>query len=143
VIAESMYAQVDSKGNQYQLLSEITDHSSDNSAIQIADGFIAIVPKPTTQGWSLLVLWKDGLSDWLPLKDFKDAYPVQIAEYAAANKIANEPAFNWWVHTVLPKQNCIVAKVKQIYADTHKFGIRVRKTIEEARAIDEEMGTDL
>ena len=39
VIAECMYAQVDSKGNQYQLLSEITDHRSDNSAIQIADGF--------------------------------------------------------------------------------------------------------
>jgi hypothetical protein len=33
-----MYAQVDSEGNQYQLLSEITDHRSDNSAIQIADG---------------------------------------------------------------------------------------------------------
>ena len=39
VIAECMYAQVDSEGNQYQLLSEITDHRSDNSAIQIADGF--------------------------------------------------------------------------------------------------------
>jgi hypothetical protein len=46
------------------------------------------------------------------MKDIKDAYPVQIAEYAAANKIANEPAFHWWVHTtVLRKQNCIVAKV--------------------------------
>jgi hypothetical protein len=31
----------------------------------------------------------------LPLKDLKDAYPVQIAEYVAANKIASEPAFNW------------------------------------------------
>ncbi len=65
VIAECMYAQVDSKGYQYQSLSEITDHRSDNSAIQIADGFITsrngnCVPKSTTQGWSLLVLWKDG-----------------------------------------------------------------------------------
>ncbi|KAI2498914.1 Reverse transcriptase (RNA-dependent DNA polymerase) [Fragilaria crotonensis] len=40
VIAECMYAQVDSEGNQYQLLSEITDHRADNSAIQIADGFV-------------------------------------------------------------------------------------------------------
>ncbi len=39
VIAECMYAQVDSEGNQYQLLSDISDHRSDNSAIQIADGF--------------------------------------------------------------------------------------------------------
>ena len=61
VIAECMYAQVDSEGNQYQLLIEIIDHRSDNSAIQIADGFITsrngnCVPKSTTQGWSLLVL---------------------------------------------------------------------------------------
>jgi hypothetical protein len=33
VIAEYMYAKVDSKGNQFQLLTEITDHRSDNSAI--------------------------------------------------------------------------------------------------------------
>jgi hypothetical protein len=47
---------------------------------------------------------------WLPLKDLNDAFPVQIVEYAAANKIANEePAFNWWVQTVLRKQNGIVA----------------------------------
>jgi hypothetical protein len=118
VIAACKYAQVDSKGNQYQLLSEITDHRSDNSAFQIADGFITsrngnCVPKSTTQGLSLLVSWKDGSSDWLPLKDVKDAYPVQMAEYAVANKIANEPAFNWWVNTVLRKRNRIVAKVKR------------------------------
>ena len=82
-----MYAQVDAEGNQCQLLSEITHHRSDNSAIQIAGGFMISrignrVPKPTTQGWSLLVLWKDELSDWLTLMELKDAYPVQIAGYA-------------------------------------------------------------
>ena len=40
VIAECMYAQVDSEGNQYQFLSEITDHRSDNSAVPVADGFV-------------------------------------------------------------------------------------------------------
>jgi hypothetical protein len=55
VIAECMYAQVDSEGNQYQLLNKITDHQSDNSAIQIADGFVTSrngnrVPKSTTRG---------------------------------------------------------------------------------------------
>jgi hypothetical protein len=98
--------------------------------------------KPTNRGWSLLVSWKDGSSDWLPLKDLKDAYPVQIAEYAAANKIAHEPAFNWWVHTVLRKRNRIVAKVKRYWRTTHKFGIRVPKTVEEALSIDDETGTD-
>ena len=147
VIAECMYAQVDAEGNQFQLLDEITDHRSDNSAIRIDNGFVTSrngnrVPKPTTQGWSLLVSWKDGSSDWVPLKDLKDVYPVQIAEYAVENKIANKPAFNWWVHTVLRKRNRIVAKVKRYWQTTHKFGIRVPKTVEEALAIDEETGTD-
>ena len=100
VIAECMYAQIDSEGNQYQLLSKIMDHKSDKSAIPIENGFTVSrngnrVPKTTTRGWSLLVSWKDGSSDWMSLKELKDSYPVQIAEYAMANKIANEPAFNW------------------------------------------------
>ena len=79
----------------------------------------------------------------MPLKELKDSsYPVQIAEYAMANKIANEPAFNWWVHTVLRKRNRIVAKVKRYWRMTHKFGIRPPKTVEEAVVIDDEAGTD-
>ncbi|KAI2501062.1 Reverse transcriptase (RNA-dependent DNA polymerase) [Fragilaria crotonensis] len=35
-----------------------------------------------------------------------------------------------------------VAKVKRYWRTTHKFGIRVPKTVEEALAIDEETGTD-
>jgi hypothetical protein len=70
--------------------------------------------------------------DWFPLKDLKDAYPVQIAEYAAANIIVNDPAFNWWVHTVLRKRNRIVVKVKRYWRTTHKFGIHVPKTVEDA-----------
>ena len=58
VIAECIYAQIDSEGNQYQLLSEITDHRSDNSAIPIENGFTTYhngngVPKTTTQGWAV------------------------------------------------------------------------------------------
>jgi Reverse transcriptase (RNA-dependent DNA polymerase) len=79
----------------------------------------------------------------MPLKDLKDSYPVQIAEYAVANRIANEPAFSWWVHTtVLWKRNRIVAKVKRYRRTTHKFGIRMSKTVAEAQAIDEKTGTD-
>jgi hypothetical protein len=69
---------------------------------------------------------------------------VQVAEYAVANKIAHEPAFNWWVHDVVRKRNRIISKVKSKYwKTTHKFGIRVPKTVEEALQIDEETGTDL
>jgi hypothetical protein len=129
-------------------LDEITDHRSDRTALQIENGFTVsqngnCVPKQTTRGWFLLVTWKDGSSDWVKLKDLKDMSPVQIAEYAAANQIAEEPAFKWWVHNVLRKRNRIVAKMKSRYLrTTHKFGIKVPKTVQEALAIDEETGTD-
>ena len=47
----------------------------------------------TTKGWQLLLQWKDGSTSWTPLKDLKESNPVEVAEYAVANKIANEPAF--------------------------------------------------
>ena len=124
IIAECMYAQVDSEGNLYQLLIEITDHRSDDLAIQIADGFVTSrnenrILKSTTRGWSLLVTWKDGSSKWVPLKDIHDAYLEQIAGHAMANTIASKPAFNWWVHTALRKWNRIVAKVKRYWCTTH------------------------
>jgi hypothetical protein len=64
VITECMHAQINTEGDQYQLLGEITDHLSDTSAIQIADGFVTSrngnqIPKSTTRGWSFLVTWKD------------------------------------------------------------------------------------
>jgi hypothetical protein len=58
------------------------------------------------------------------------------------NKIASKPAINLWVHTVLRKLKRIVAKVKQYWRTTHKFGIRIQKTVEEALGNDEETGTD-
>ena len=59
MIAENMYAQVDDEGNEFLLLDEITDHKSDGTAIQIADGTITSAngtkkPKKTTRGWFLL-----------------------------------------------------------------------------------------
>ena len=94
------------------------------------------------KGTHVLVNWKDGSSDWIKLKDIKDSYPVEIAEYAVANQIANELAFNWWVQTVLRKRNRIISKLKTRYwRSTHKFGIEVPKTVQEALAIDERTGT--
>jgi hypothetical protein len=149
VIAENMFAQVDGEGRQYLLMKEITDHRRNESAVRADDGFIITrngnkVPKKTTVGWELMVTWKDGSSDWIKLKDIKDSYPVQVAEYAVTNNIAHEPAFNWWVHDVLRKRNRIISKVKSKYwRTTHKFGIRVPKSVEEALQIDEETNTDL
>ena len=83
--------------------------------------------------------WKDGSSIWIPLKDLKAPNPVELAEYTAGNRLDVEPAFKWWVRDVLRRHNRIMAKVKAKYwRKTHKFGIRVPKSVDEALAIDKE-----
>jgi hypothetical protein len=55
-----------------------------------------------------------------------------------------EPAFKWWVANVLRRRNRIISKLKSRYwKTTHKFGIRVPKSVNEACKIDLETGTDL
>jgi hypothetical protein len=148
LIAENMYSQVDADGRSYALLSEIIDHKSDGSAVRKDDGFETtkdgqVRPRYTTKGWKLLVSWKDGSTSWVPLKDMKDSFPVEVAEYAMVNKIIEEPAFAWWAKHVLRKRDRIIKKVKSRYWDrTHKYGILLPKSIEEALRIDRETGTD-
>jgi hypothetical protein len=98
----------------------------------------------TTQGWQLLCQWKDGSTKWVALKDMKNSYLVQVADYAVTNCIDNEPAFAWWVPTILKKQTWILSKVKAKYWQrTHKFGICIPKTIMQAQQIDKENGDTL
>ena len=80
VIAECMYAQVDSEGNQYQLLSENTDLRSDNAAIQIVDGFTTsqngnCVPKPTTRGLVPASLMEGRIIGLVATEGFKRRLP--------------------------------------------------------------------
>ena len=143
-----MFSQVDSEGRSHLLLNEINDHRKDNSAVSKDDAFFVSrsgrrCRRRTTKGWELNVLWKDGASTWVPLRDLKESFPVQTAEYAIANKIAEEPAFAWWVPDILKKRDRIISKVKTRYwKRTHKFGIELPKTIEEALEIDRRTGTD-
>ena len=52
---------------------------------------------------------------WVPLRDLKVMNPVEVAKYAVANKINDQPAFAWWVHHVLKKRDQIIKKVKSQY----------------------------
>ena len=47
----------------------------------------------TKIGWKIMVRWKDGIEQWIPLKLMKENYPVKMAEYAKGNHIDDEPAF--------------------------------------------------
>jgi hypothetical protein len=113
------------------------------------DGYI-IAPngrrhrRRTTKGWELLVRCKDCDQTWVPLKDLKESYLVLVAEYAASRRIHDEPAFAWWVPHVLKHRDHIVAKVNTKYwQKTHKYGIEIPKSIEDAKRIDAKNGNTL
>ena len=102
IIAENMMSQVDSEGHHYKVLTEVTDNKKNDSSISNVDCFINsssgnIHRKRTTLVWKLLVEFKEVSVDWVPLKDLKHSNPVELDQYAAANEMSYEPAFNWWV----------------------------------------------
>jgi hypothetical protein len=37
----------------------------------------------TIKGWKFLVVWTDGTSDWIPLRDMKETCPLQTANMPA------------------------------------------------------------
>ena len=79
----------------------------------------------------------------MTLKDLRESSPIEVAEYAVANQIIEEPAFKWWMSHTVRKMNRIISKVKSRYwQTTHKFGIRLPKTTDEALQIDKITGTD-
>ena len=64
------------------------------------------------------------------LKDIKECYPSEMADYAGDKSIHNAPAFIWWVPHVFKKRKCIVSKVNGKYwMGTHKFGIKIPKDV--------------
>ena len=149
IIAENIYSQVDKEGRSFAILQEISGHRKEpGTAVEPAEAYITSAngnksPKRTTKGWSLQVEWKGGEQEWIPLKDLKVSNPIEVAEYAVANGIAEEPAFAWWVKEVLRHRRRIVSKIKSKYWRTdHKFGIRLPHNVEEAIKIDKETGTD-
>ena len=147
LIAENLYSQIDNEGHSHTIMKEIVDHQKSVWAVPKKDGYHVShsgfkTPKYTTAGWELQVEWRDGSASWVPLKDLKVSNPVELAEYAVTNKIDTEPAFNWWVQKVLWKREWIIKKVKsQYWKCTHKYGIELPHSVEEALAIDEQMGT--
>jgi Reverse transcriptase (RNA-dependent DNA polymerase) len=85
----------------------------------------------------------DGSSNWVPLKDLKESNPIELAEYAVANKLVSEPAFAWWVPVILLQRDRNIMKIKSRYhVCTHKFGIEIPKMVSRALEIDAETGTD-
>ena len=134
IIAENLIAQIDDEGRRRMMFSEIIvnhrvlpdDIPQSQGTYENAYGIKR--KKATTRGWQVLVEWRDGSTDWIELKDLMESYPMELAMYAVNHKIADEPAFAWWVPYVLKKQKQILQKVKTKYwSRTHKYGIRIPK----------------
>jgi hypothetical protein len=140
LIAENILAQVDENGHRQLFLDEIIDHKfvGKNRSEEIT----ARKRKRYTQNdWEFCVVWKDGSTNWVGMRDLKESYTIELAEYVLNNNLDKEEAFSWWLPYVLKKRKSIIAKLKSKYWQrTHKYGIRVPKTVEEALEIDNEEG---
>jgi hypothetical protein len=89
----------------------------------------------------MCVEWKDGSTSWEQLSGLKDSYPDEVAECAVAHGLVEEPAFIWWIPQTLARRDAIISAVNGRYwRQTHKYGIRVPKSIKDAFSIDEENG---
>ena len=75
IIAQNILNQVDSEGRHYQLFDKIIGHRTDGSESKVKRGCLS------TKGHQLHVEWKDGTVEWIPLKDMKESFPVETAEF--------------------------------------------------------------
>jgi hypothetical protein len=147
-IAECLYSQVDDEGRQLMLLDELIDWKrtdeavDDNDILQVSHNG-NLHPRRTTKGWKICIKWKDGSTSWEPLKDMKESYPVQVAEFAVAQGLGDLPAFKWWIKDTLRRRDRIIKAVKTRYLKrTHKYGIQLPKTVVEAYELDRASNTD-
>ena len=150
IIAENMLTQVDSDGYSLSLMDSIIDHRTDPSqAIPIEDKYITTKSGQkwlwkTTEGWKLLIKWKDKSKVSINLAVMKEAHPVETAEYSRARGISNEPAFAWWVPYTLRKREVILAAVKnRIRKTTHNYGIEIPRDVEHVHEIDSRNGNTM
>ena len=118
IIAIKIYSSVENHGLSTSVMKQITGHKKQANAYDKADGWTTNDAgkkhqRITTQCWDLRVDWTDGNSSWVTLADLKEANPIEVADYAKANKINVEPDFSCWIPYVLKKRKDIISAVNQ------------------------------
>ena len=140
-----MCTQCYSEGNEYLLLDVLIDYQKDNKAISLSDQQTIVQGRPvtckTTAGWQVCCKLKEKQSE------LKESHSVQTAEFAVTQGIDHEPSFNWWVKHVLKKRDRIIASNRKwqtrYVKKSHKFGIELLKTLEQALALEAKNGNTL
>ena len=129
-ISENMYIQVDYDGYTADILDVIVDYSKDDTFIPIFEKYVTIRSGNrrlchTTEGWHLLVRWKDVSEQWVPLKLLKEHNPDEFAEFSQSCDIYYEPAFCWWA-----------AVNARVIRTSHNYGIEVPTSVDHAKRIN-------
>ncbi|KAL7531098.1 hypothetical protein ACHAXR_003843 [Thalassiosira sp. AJA248-18] len=125
--------QVDSNGNDSHVMDGIIGHKKDKSAVTMDNAFVVSKLK-----------WKEGTTQWIPLKVLKESNPVEVAEYEKSCGISHEPAFSWWVPFTLRKRDRIIAAINSRAAKkTHKYGLEIPTSFEHAKRINKENGNTM
>jgi hypothetical protein len=142
MLAEHLFSQVDEEGNQYRMFKAIIGHRRKKDAVDKADQYTVHkngkqVKKKTLRGWDMELEWMDGSTSFLPLKTVKETNMVEVAEYAVANRIDDEPTFDWWVKDCLKqKKRLIGLSWKHHIQHGYKFGICIPESVEDALQLD-------
>ena len=98
-IALNLYAQCDSEGRMFRNMEDIVDYRVTDKALKGDDRFRTAangdkVPKKDLRGHEVCVQYRGGETEWLDLKLVKDSNPIEMAEYAVANGLQDDPAFS-------------------------------------------------
>ena len=149
IIAQNVLEQVEDDGYFTVKLKQILDHRREGNAVSKEQRYVETRNgqkklRQSTVGWKFLVEYTDGKKQWIMLKDLKESNPVDVAEYVTARNLDDEVAFAWWVPYTLRKKATIIASVKaRARRKTHKYGIEIPTSVEDAMRIDKENGNTL
>ena len=95
-----------------------------------------------TKGWEIYLLWTNSTTTWNKLKNVQDSYPIEIAILIARNKLSELPVFVCWYNNVGRKVSSVLPRGKGKYkSQSHKYGIRIPKSVAEAYTIEKKKNT--
>ena len=138
IVAKNMWRMCNNEGFHEDLLYLIVDIWFHKNAVK--DGLtynckVKCVLRKTKRGVDLLCVIKSGQNEdgsdrirnsWHPLKELKESYLLQVAEFTVVRRVDKIPAFVWRVNFTLKKRDTIIASARQrIAKTTHKYGIEI------------------
>ena len=124
-------------------MERIADYERDDAmALSKTDKFVVSRRgqkqlRKTAVIWKLLIRWTDSSESRTHLKDMKELHPIEVAEFAKARGMLDEPVFQWWVPHILRKRDVIISMAKsRIRKTTYKHIIELPTSQSHAHEID-------